>query len=135
MFCRTPSAKSIDLLGNPVYSVSCEGACGLTPWPPLHQRWRGGKGDCSVCFEDTALTLRISDCPYLFADGLLQQITLDTYRRQQLCLCLRSERQPPQFDETQRSIVVELITTIIRCQALAIERMLRFATNDSAMPR
>ena len=24
-----PDAKSIDLLGNPVYSVSCEGACGV----------------------------------------------------------------------------------------------------------
>src|SRR5260370_15314377 len=55
MFCRTHSARSIDLLGNPVYSVSCERACGLTPWPPLHQRWRGGKGDCSIRFEDTAI--------------------------------------------------------------------------------
>src|SRR5260370_33692782 len=91
---------------------------GLTPWPPLHQRWRGGQG----------VTARS-------ALRLLQQITLDTYRGQQLCLCLRSERQPPQFDETQRSIVVELITTIIRCQAVAIERMLRFSPNNSAMPR
>src|SRR5260370_19390176 len=51
-------AKSIDLLGNPVYSISCERACGVGwphPRPPLHQRWRGGKGDCSIRFEDTAL--------------------------------------------------------------------------------
>src|SRR5258708_37955555 len=34
---------------------SCGEQVGLTPWPPLHQRWRGGKGDCSIRFEDTAL--------------------------------------------------------------------------------
>src|SRR6266849_565917 len=98
------------------------------PPPPL-------RGFFYRTVRTSVLTFRISDCPYLFADRLLQQITLDTYRGQQLCLCLRSERQPPQFDETQRSIVVELITTIIRCQAVVIERMLRFAPNDSAMPR
>ena len=36
---HSPGAKSINLLGNPVYSVSCERVCG---------------GDCLIRFEDTA---------------------------------------------------------------------------------
>src|SRR5260221_13443604 len=54
-------AKSIDLLGNPVYSVSCERAWGagwphpLSPSPSLMER---GIGDCLIRFENTAIERR-----------------------------------------------------------------------------
>jgi len=53
-----PDAKSIDLPGNPVYSVSCEGMwelAGLTPGPLSIFDGEGErKGDCSIRFEDIA---------------------------------------------------------------------------------
>src|SRR5260221_13330329 len=44
---HSPGAKSIDLCGNPVYSVSCEGACGVV--------WSWPISSFSIRFEDTAI--------------------------------------------------------------------------------
>src|SRR5216683_3758639 len=55
-FCLLQNQLTYSVIRCIVYPVKGRvELAGLTPWPPLHQRWRGGKGDCSIRFEDTAL--------------------------------------------------------------------------------
>src|SRR5216684_729123 len=68
-----------------------------------------------------ALLFSASILPFHLAHRLLQQITLYANFRQKLRLCLGRKRQPPQLDEAQRGIMIELITAIVRCQAMVIE--------------
>src|SRR5215472_11125138 len=65
---------------------------------------------------------------------LFQQIALYTNRGQELSLRLRRQWQSPQLNKAQRSVMIELITCFIRCQAMAIERMLRLTPNDGTLP-
>src|SRR5260370_26689592 len=83
------------------------------------------------CVAENIVTIATSLFPCANA---LQQIASHSGRRQELYLCLRSERQPPQLDEAKRGVMIELIATIIRCQAVVIERMLRFTPDNAAIP-
>src|SRR5258708_11651776 len=55
-FCLLQNQLTYSVIRCIVYPVKGRvELAGLTPWPPPHQRWRGGKGDCSIRFEDAAL--------------------------------------------------------------------------------
>src|SRR5579875_438846 len=64
----------------------------------------------------------------------VEQIALDADGGQQLRLRLCAERQAPELDEAQGGVVIELVAAFVSGQGVVVERVVRFAPDNRAVP-
>src|SRR5690349_17227749 len=64
----------------------------------------------------------------------IEQVAFDADGGEELRLSLGAERQAPELDKAEGGVMIELVAGIVGCQAVTVERVLRFAPDDRAMP-